>query len=206
MLTADSRVFLNTQPTGHDRVLHPATVTQVESGTLTVRLDEQHLQFATGQTVEVFYERTRKFVKQIAHIESVTTEDEDGEPELSVSFVTTTDAEVVESRQHYRVVTLMENLTTSVADEDARLADVSECGFSAIARGQLDLAAPVDVTLRFEHAGFRGTATVQSIKPLPGGSTRYGFICTEHEKDLRRGLRTISMEVQRRQLRRMKAA
>lgn len=202
MLAVDARLFFNSGPSTDDRVLLPATVTAVEGKFVTVHPDHIGPKVSSGNTVEIFYERSRKFVRQDVRIEAVEQEDES----TVIRFETVGDAEMVEQRQEYRVLTIMEDLDVALNTEAAKLADVSATGFSSVGRHEHRAGETLNVTVGLDRNRYTGKATVQSVKTMPNGQLRYGYIVHPSEKELLEGLRLISMDTQRKQLRRRRAA
>lgn len=203
MLQTGAGVFLQI-PNGSDkRVLIPATITDVTESTYSVQLENDDTAFSPGQEVFLFFERKNEFMQQSARIDGVLA----GAPKPLLGIQAVGEPVSAESRQCYRVSTVMAELTATVGgDEKCRLTDVSATGFSVVSRMQFDLGKTLPVTLRFEKVEFKGHACVQSGKETDAGEIRYGLHCVGNDKEtkeLAKGLQKISMAVQRQQLRRM---
>lgn len=87
--------------------------------------------------------------------------------------------------------------------------DVSVTGFSVISPERYQVGQQIQSTIDSGGNQFKGSASVQSIKMLPIGKTRYGFHCSDNrgrKGGLAEGLQKLSMEMQRLQLRRRSGA
>lgn len=115
-----------------------------------------------------------------------------------------------ESRQHYRVSTVMSDLTAKLGSEDAcQLLDVSARGFSVVASEKYSVGAVVDATLRFEGRALPGQVCIQSVRELNKGKIRYGLHPVGDPDvggDVFKLLHRICMTVQREQLQRLAGA
>jgi hypothetical protein len=202
MLASEAKIFLDFPNESKQRILHPATIKEANEHGYTAELEEANLSLEAGQNFFVYYNLKRKFVKQAARLDAVLQTD----PALAVGFQVTGEPVSAESREWYRVSTVMANLTTTVGPETVcPLLDVSAMGFAAEATQRYEIGQVVPVTLRYEDSQFNGKARVQSIRELDRGRIRYGFHAIDDRTcggDLRKGLRHISAAVQREQLRR----
>lgn len=190
---------------GH-RVLHPAKVCGQVDGIFTAELQEGGVEFEEGQGVLLYFEKRRDFMKQPACITTV----DETEPKVVFSFETQGEAVSAESRQCYRVSTVMADMTAKFGNEEmCPLLDVSATGFSAIASTPYRIGDLVDAVLELEGTQFAGKVAVQSIRELTKGRIRYGTHCADdakHANSLKIGLNKISMFVQRQQLQRLSGA
>jgi hypothetical protein len=197
------KMYLNFPNESKTRILHPGTARETGERGYTAELEESDLAVAAGQDVFVYYEISRKLVKQAARIDAVMTND----PALTVGFQLTGDIVSAESREWYRVSTALVGLTADFGPErNCRLLDVSSVGFAVEATKQYDVGNTVPVTLHFEGEHFAGDARVQSIQELRGGQFRYGLHSLTYKSsggDLRKGQQQISTAVERAQLRRL---
>ena len=110
-----------------------------------------------------------------------------------------------ESRQCFRVSTVLSNRTATIGGEsDCDLLDVSITGFSVKASKEYAIGEQVDAIHDHDGRRYTGKACVQSIAPLRNGEFRYGLYCVNdaESKALTDALQKISMAVQREQLRR----
>ena len=127
MLASETKVFLNLPHESKRRILHPATVKEASKRGYTAELEESDVALQAGQDLFVYYQLKRKFVKQHARIDAVM----QTAPVLVVGFQITGEPMSAESREWFRVSTVMANLTASVgAESECRLLDVSTVGFA----------------------------------------------------------------------------
>jgi hypothetical protein len=229
MLVPGAIAFVNFPEKTRQRVLHPARVVAHRQPRLVLTCEEPELPVAPGLGFRLYYELRRHFMQQAARIEDVVGSDESvcvppasaelkervpappDEPATSgPSIVVTPLGEPVsaESRQCYRVSTVVAGLKADVDDEPGcALTDVSACGFSVIAFKIFKLGTVHRVSIRHDGRTYTGHGAVQSIKDLGAGRTRYGFLCADlSEKQrtpLKSGLQQISASIQRQQLRRL---
>ena len=207
MIRPEMQVFIQLPDETARRILHPGEAIEVTE-VVVIHPEPGVPPIDGGDELLIYYELNREFVKQPARALEVieNAEDPDGLP--TIKFETIGGPIPAESRQCYRVVTALCELTASIGDErKCRLVDASVSGFAVIARPGYKIGANMSVVLRYEGATFSGNACLQSVTPLDAKRTRYGFSSTESEtSDLANGLRTISIGVQRQQLRRLSGA
>ncbi|MHC4428162.1 MAG: PilZ domain-containing protein [Planctomycetota bacterium] len=203
MLASETKIFLNLPNQSKQRILHPATVKETKKRGYTAELEEPDVAIQAGQDLFVYYELKRKFVKQPARIDAVMQTD----PVLVVGFQITGEPMSAESREWFRVSTVMANLTASVgAESECRLLDVSTAGFAVEATKRYEVGQIVPVTLRYEGSQFSGQARIQSMRQMNKGRFRYGLHAIEDKAsggDLRKGQQHISAAIEREQLRRL---
>ncbi len=197
-------VFINFPSKNGKRTLHPCTVTQVNgSDAMTVLPEDQALDFQVEQEFLLFFEKSRQFMQQPAKIEALL-EIENG---FVLAIRTAGDPVSAESRQCYRVSTIFSDLFATFDGEDnCSLRDVSVTGFAVTCPRHLEIGQIVDAELHFEGKHYTGHASVQSIRPLPNGTFRYGVNCVKQTNGpltLAKGVQQISMAVQRQQLSRL---
>jgi hypothetical protein len=203
MLASETKIFLNLPNDSKQRVLHPATVKETRKHGYTAELEESNIPLRPGQDLFVYYDLKRRFVKQHARIDVVmqTT------PILVVAFQLTGEPMSAESREWFRVSTVMANLTASVGTEpECRLLDVSTAGFAIEAGKRHEIGQIVPVTLRYQGSQFSGHARIQSMRQIGKGRYRYGLHAVEDKTsggDLRKGQQHISAAIEREQLRRL---
>ncbi len=186
------------------RLLHPCTVTQVSgSDTLTVLPEDQTLTFSTEQEFLVYFEIQRRFMQQPAKVEALL----DIDSGTVVALKTIGDPVSAESRQCYRVSTVISDLfTTFDGLERCSLRDVSVTGFAVTSPKRYKIGQIIDAELRFEGKHYTGQTSVQSVCTMLDGQTRYGVNCIKAAagpKTLIKGMQSISMAVQRQQLSRL---
>jgi len=218
-----NEIFIQTPSEAKGRILHPGHVVGVNQSVYTLLLEEADLQFSPGQEVLVYFEQYRSFMQQAARI-SALIDHEEASPEASsandapamedsvgsiIGLETVGEPSSAESRDTYRVSTLLAQLTADVLnEEDCALVDVSATGFAIITKQHLQVGQVVPVCPKFEGKKFEGEACVQSIRHLGDGRIRYGMHCVTKRGAgmLMRGLQQISMAIQRQQLKRMSRA
>jgi hypothetical protein len=214
MLSLNAGLFFRLPADSEKRVLRPATVTSIEHDVYTAELEEHDLPVEAGQDLLIYHEIRRTFVQQPAHIEAViapvTDEDPEARPHTLVAFRTTGQPVSADSRECYRVSTVMADMVAQVGDEpDCPLLDVSATGFSVLSGQSFDVGSMVDVSLWHEGVRFTGRACVQSLREMSKGRIRYGFHCAQERSGnsvLAKGLQQISLAVQRQHLRRLAGA
>lgn len=186
------------------RVLHASTVTQL-SGTdsFTVLPDDSGLGYEVGQELLIYFERRRQFVQQPAKVEALLDSEKGG----VVVLRTTGEPVSAESRQCYRVSTILSDLSVTFDGvEGCSLRDVCVTGFAVASPRHYTTGQVLDVGLLFEGTGYTGQASIQSITPMPDGQVRYGVNCVKDKasaSSLSKGVQQVSMSVQRRQLSRL---
>ncbi len=82
------------------------------------------------------------------------------------------------------------------------LLDGNSEGFAVLYRVPLRVGKTVKVELRYGSETYRGRACVRNVRKLGAARFRCGFQTCPNEQQLRLGLRTISIAVQRARLRR----
>jgi hypothetical protein len=179
------------------RQLHPAKYLGPEGRLQRIELQEP-LSIVSGQQLFVYYEELRKFMQQPARVEQV---DDAG---TTLWIETLADPILAESRQSYRCPTLVEDISSSLGDEEnCEVLDVSETGFAVHAKTRHELGSRLPATVCFEGVACDGHVVVQSSRPK-GSHWRYGLRVVGG--DLQAAMARISLDVQRRQLRRRAGA
>jgi len=188
------------------RILHPAKVVGLQDDKYTAEVEEQSLPVESGQDILVNFEKNREFMQQSARIESV----DESEGRQVITFATTGEPVSAESRQCYRVSTVMMELTAGLGPErGCPVLDVSTTGFSVIAAEDYSIGNLVDASIEFEDQSYSGKLSIQSVRELSPGRIRYGLHCSEAKTspgDLAKGLQRMSLQIQRAQLRRLAGA
>ena len=126
------------------------------------------------------------------------------------SFQFTGDAVSGETRQCYRVSTVMAAVTATFGgEENCPVVDVSPTGFAAIAAKQYKTTDVVNATVRFEGETYSGRGRIETARELGVARIRYGLHCVDGKatgETLLKGLQQISAAVQRQHLRRQARA
>ncbi len=207
MLAINTGFFVQLPAETGQRVLCPATVTDFQEGIFVAVLEDEDFTFEADQELLIFFEHRREFMQQAARIQTVTPTSKG----LTISFTTTGDPVSAESRQCFRVSTVLSDLLAKFGEEeDCDVLDVSMTGCSVVATTLYPVGGSRTLTLHFDGQSFTGSAVIQSIRELDGGRFRYGLHCAEStagkKSELFRGLQSISIAIQRLQLRRQAGA
>lgn len=203
MLGIGDGFFIETPAQFTTRILHPAKILGIKDGGYTAEIEEEDVSLEQGAEFLIYFEVRKKFVKQAATIEAVY----DDESNPTIKFITVGEPVSGESRQHYRVSTVMSDLTVTLGGEtDCKLLNVSATGFSVLATAHYDNGATVDASVCHEGETFSGRICVQSSQLMAKGRIRYGLHCVDKigsAGNLETGLRQMTMAIQRKQLRRL---
>ncbi len=207
MIDVEKPVFLQISDESKDRVLHAGKVIGVEDNTYTCELArKEEISCQEGQAVFIYFEDHRTFMQQSARICSIA----EAGSKLEITLETTSDPVSSETRQSYRVSTVILNITVAVAGEkDCPLLDISATGMAAITTSRHKLGAELPVVLSYDERKYTGKAIVRSDRELGTGRFRHGFHCVEDRRcrgNLQRGLGQVSASVQRLLIRRMSVA
>ena len=159
---------------------------------------------AAGDELLVYYEVDRHFVQQPMQVLEVV----ETVPELVLAFEVTADPISAEERLHHRVSTLTAGVVASVGEESGcPVLDVSVEGFSVLACERHAVGTVLPVALVSGGERYEGRACIQSIRQRNPHRMRYGLrlveVDTADAAGLAAGLQEITLDVQRRQLRRM---
>lgn len=204
--TAGTRCFVQVPDEASQHILHSAVVQAFANNTYTAELQEETALLECGQDIFVYYDSKNDFTRQPAHIDVIA----DTPSGYTFSFQFTGDAVSAESRQYYRVSTVMAVVTATFGgEENCAVVDVSATGFAVIAAKQYKACDIVETTIRFESETFSGRGRIESIRELIAGRIRYGLHCVDGKATndtLRMGLPKISAAVQRQHLRRLARA
>jgi hypothetical protein len=221
MPTLGTDVFL--QLAGKSRrMLYPSKVVEVTENTFTVELEENIFSFdaegegqalETDQEILIYFNRQRNFLKQAARIDELLkpvddefeNEDDqckDHQCKVLVRLEATGEPVSAESRQCYRVSTVVAELSASFGEcDDCELVDVSSTGFAVISREEYPVGKVVTASPRYEDLRPTGPVCIQSVQALNDGRFRYGVHCVE--KSFQEEVQQLGMELQRLQLRRL---
>ncbi|MHC4589250.1 MAG: hypothetical protein ACYTAQ_07895, partial [Planctomycetota bacterium] len=107
MLVSETKIFFSIPGESRRLILHPAKVREAGASGHTAELEESNVPLEAGKDLFIYYERKRKFVKQAARIDAVMQTN----PALVVGFQLTGEPVSAESREWFRVSTVMANLT-----------------------------------------------------------------------------------------------
>ncbi len=204
--TLGTGCFVQVPDESSQRILHSAVVQGFTNNTYTAELQEDAALVESGQDIFVYYESRGEFTRQPARIHVIADTPSGG----TISFQFTGDAVSAESRQCYRVSTVMAAVTATFGGEgNCAVVDVSAAGFAVIAAKQYKATDIIEATIRFEGETFSGRGRIESARELSAGRFRYGLHCVDGkstDETLRKGLQQISAAVQRQHLRRLSRA
>jgi hypothetical protein len=204
--TPGTGCFVQIANESSQRILHSALVEECTDNTYTAELQEEAAQLKSGQDIFIYYELRNEFTRQPARIHIIANTPSG----RTFTFQFTGDAVSAESRQVYRVSTVMAAVTATFGgEENCPVVDVSATGFAVIAARQYKATDIVTATVRFESEMFSGQGRIESIRELEVDRFRYGLHCVDGKstnETLRKGLQQISATVQRQHLRRLARA
>lgn len=201
----------------NERILRPIELLDQSSPTWISRLvEDERAPYHEGEVI-VYYQRRREFLKQVARLRSTdewiaahTQADEAAiNPEQLLALELVGEPMSAESRGCYRTSTLFASLEIDFDSQDRRqLLDISATGFAVQSGKERQIGDVVDVALTTSRGRFRGASSVQSVKPLNNDQWRLGVNCIDQDprNRLLQELTTLSMQVQRDQLRRLSGA
>lgn len=203
MLSKDAEIFVQFPEESAQRILHPAKIRETSEGALTIEFSAEHCAPVAGKTLILYFEKNQEFMQQPARIEVVF---EVGDsPVCAVQPLG--EPTSAESRQCFRVSTVTSDLAATFGEEnDCKVLDISTTGFSLASEQRIRVGEFVPVAIGYEGDRFEGQACVQSVAAINGGGYRYGLLVIngrDSAGNLPAGLRKISMDVQRQQLRRL---
>ena len=204
MPTKDDTIFVRFPNESTNRILHPVKIVETDgSDTLTVKPEDPELPLEAEQELLIYFEKNRKFVQQPAKVEALL----EGEEGVVAAMKTVGEPVSAESRQCYRVSTVLSKLTATFDGVDGcSLRDVSVTGFSVLSKKQYKTGQVIDAELRFEGKRYVGKTSIQSVTHMDDDLTRYGVNCVKaaaSPTSLTNGVQKISMAVQRQQLNRL---
>jgi hypothetical protein len=100
-------------------------------------------------------------------------------------------------------------MATLDTEESYTIQDISISGLGLVSDRKHSIGQTLDVTLHFEDEDFSGQMVVQTTRKLDGERTQYGLrgvFDAKNEDPLRTGLMRVTLEIHRRQLRRVSGA
>ncbi len=160
------------------------------------------LEITPDDDLVVYYEAKRKFMQQAARAVSVS-EAENG---LRIELMPVGEPVAAEGREVYRVPCSGTGILAVLdADADCPLLDVSSLGFAVNATTEHSIGKCLDVSIDWDDATYMGSASIQSVRGISHGRTRYGLRFLDDAKpgELQKGLMKISMTVERQHLKNM---
>ncbi len=199
--------FMQLPGNSKQRVLHPVRVIGLVDETYTVEAQEDDLLVKPNMDVVLYFEQNREFMQQPGRIEAVDDAAGGGGSQSLISLKVTGTPVSAESRQDYRVSSVITGYRADVnAEKACQVLDVSRTGLSVVCTAGYTIGSLVDVSIVEDGNTHSGSACVQSVRDLGKGQTRYGLYCVDDRKSqgtLAEGLQQASMRLQRDQLRRL---
>ena len=203
MLDIGVGFFIETRTQSTARILHPAKILGINNGSFTAEIEESGVSLVEGAAFQIYFDVKQKFVKQAASVEAV----DDTEPALTVEFITVGEPVSAESRQVFRVSTVMSNLTATLGSAvDCKLLNISALGLALLTTVHHDIGSTLTASVCHDGKTYSGTVCVQSIRVMDKDQIRYGLHCVDgrgSSENLEAGLRKLTVTVQRQQLRRL---
>ncbi len=204
-LERDKGIFIHFAGISRKRTLHPAKIVNINiaDAIYTAECEEPGVDPKGEQDVVVYFDRGGKFMQQGGRLQDVP----QTVPCLVFSFTLTGDASSAESREHFRISTVLHDVTADVNDDPGcKVVDVSIRGLGLIGPEGYGIGQVVDLRLRHQNKVWKGQGYVSDVRRARDGQARYGLSVTEEERndaELAVGLRFLTMELQRQQLRRL---
>ena len=203
MFGVNDGFFIQADTNSPRRILHPAKILSVQDELFTFEIEEDCNSLEKDQEFFIYYEIEKQFSKQAARIKNVFADPE----KLGYAFVTVGEPASAESRQQFRVSTILSDLTASFGKEtDCKVLDVSAKGFSVVGKKRHDIGATLDADMRHEGQRYWGKVCIQGAREYNKDSVRYGLHCVDEPRskaNLIKGLWKMTMTFQRQQLRRL---
>ena len=207
MFVPGTEFFVHFAGDGKTRVLNPVKVDRVEEGVPFVWLNGEVPPFElleeNGEII-LFFHGPKEFMQQPAKITEIVSD----EGKTTFGVQTTGDAVSAESRNCYRVCTVLGSYKAQFGDEGKRqIADVSATGLAIMATGDYPFGKVFPISFELNGKSYAGAGCIQSIKKVKAG-TRYGLLMVECNKkdNLEEGLQKLTMDAQRTQLKRLSGA
>ncbi len=203
MLGLGQDVFLQLPNEMRRRFLHPAKVVGAVDGQYHVEMEKRETQVISDQEIMAFFHSGKDFVKQAARVIG----DVETEPNYVITFETVGQPVSADTRECYRVSTVIAGLTVEFGREtNCPLLDVSVTGFALSSSLKYVVANIVSAKLFHEGAEYAGQVCVQSVRELGNGRIRYGVSCVDKTpggNNLLAGTLKLSLSVQREHARRL---
>jgi hypothetical protein len=201
MLRVGNPVFLLIPSPSKKRILHPGEVIESDSVSFVGKFEDA-LTPAVDSDVNAFCEVNGKFFQQGAIVSEF-------RPEQTnvIAFRRNGEPVSAEARQTYRVSVINADFSAKVSTCPAsHVLDISPEGFSAILRDRLNLGAVVNISLIAEGKSVITQARVQTLKERSEKEFRYGFLIPRANIAARNAFQSLSAQMQRLQLKRLRGA
>lgn len=199
-------MFLQIPDPSGRRVLRPGKWIEGNGRLRSAKFSEADVNVETGQEAIIFYEINGKFMRQSVRINDVS----NYPPSVFVNLRITGQPELAESRQSYRVSTVMVEVTATLGSErNCKVLDVSATGIAVASPHTHEVGEALDVDILYDEKNYVGRVHVATTDKLPQQRLRYGLLCVDDQKtnrELIKGLVYINLAVQRLHLRRLAQA
>jgi len=199
MFQVDKAVFLLIPGEHRERILHQGRVLESTAESIVAEFADP-ITLPAGTDVNLYADFRGKFYQHGASVIAF----QQSRPSI-YAFKKVGEPVSAESRGSYRVSTVTLEITARIAMEACcKIVDISPEGFAAITAQDYPIGSVVDSTLVCEGLSCAGPARVQTLKVLPNGNRRYGFLAVDKKGSaMRKVLGQITATVQRLQLRRL---
>lgn len=209
MLRTGQEMFVSFAGGSKVRVLHPAKVESRVDDLLTIRYsDPDGLPGECPEQVTLFFDGAQEFMQQPGQIVALETPEEPGREGLLAAVRVFGEPVSAETRQCYRVGTVLADYTARLGRlGTCKLVDVSAVGVGFLCKQKVSLGEQTSIEISVGGRTSRGLGFIQSVKEVADGY-RYGLLCLEDhgEGGLAKGLQQLTMDAQRKQLRRLSGA
>ncbi len=202
MLTNGQEMYL-LEPSGSDkRVLHPGKVIESSADAFAIVLAKP-LNVAVGTEMLAFCDVRGKFFQQGAILIEIRADAD----KTVFAFNRSGEAISAENRQTFRVSVAIAEIYAQIGKQKkCHVVDFSPEGFGAIGSPGFDLGSLQKVSITYDQFSLSADARVQTIKVLPNGKVRYGFLVPKSNIAARITLQKLSASFQRTQLKRLAGA
>lgn len=203
MLEQDKGIFVHFAGISHTRVLHPAKIVSSVNAIYTTECEEPGVETESEQDLVVYFDADGKFMQQSGQVQSVF----ETAPYVVFSFALMGEPASAENRDFFRISTVLYDVTVDVnGDSGCKVVDVGLRGIGMIGPAGYGIGQVLDLRLRFQNGVWRGQGCISDVRRARNGRIRYGLSVVETERndvELASGLRFLTMELQRQQLRRL---
>ncbi len=199
MFQVDKPVFLLIPGETRERILHQGRTLETDADIVVVEFIDPIIPLV-GSDVNLYATFRGKFYQHGASV----LEFRQSRPSV-IAFKKVGEPVSAESRGSYRVSTVTLEINARIAREDScKVVDISPEGFAALTEQDYAIGSVVDTSLVCEGLACSGQARVQTLKILPNGNRRYGFLAIDKKGSaMHKILSQITAAVQRTQLRRL---
>jgi hypothetical protein len=204
MFIIGNSLFMLIPNEANERILLPGKVLEHDDQTVVAEFAEP-LTLAVGAEVNLYGDFRGRFYQQGAAVIALRQAEPPAPAVPIVALRKVGEIAAADSRGSYRVSTAALNVYANIGEEcSCRVLDISPEGFAAITTRDYPIGSTVRASLVCEGLACSGHARVQTLKVLPNGQHRYGFLAPDSKTStMRKVLGHITATVQRIQLRRL---